>query len=133
MLKQIYIASDDVLPLPVVLEGVNFVGQGYPTWIKNELQRSVPSGARNDKKDGGWRYHALQEPYRILLPPYEPVILVKDTRRGYLLPFLTYAFDHPFNETALISSTEIMSRGIYLIFYDRLRSYRRHLKLCGID
>ncbi|XP_067215808.1 uncharacterized protein [Linepithema humile] len=106
VLKKIYIATDDTLLLPVVLEGINFVGQGYPIWIKNDPH--LVSLKEKDKDDNvGWRYHVSQEPYRILLPPYEPVILIEDTRKEEFFSILTYAFDRPFNETVLISLPEI--------------------------
>ncbi|XP_071558787.1 uncharacterized protein [Temnothorax nylanderi] len=99
---KIYIATDDTLPLPVMLEDINFLGQGYPIWIKNDPYRSLEV-----KDENGWRYQAPQEPYKILLPPYEPVILVEDARRRrQFLPFFNDALDHLFNEAALISLTE---------------------------
>ncbi|XP_077255947.1 uncharacterized protein LOC143893934 isoform X2 [Temnothorax americanus] len=99
---KIYIATDDTLPLPVMLEHINFLGQGYPIWIKNDPYRSLEV-----KDENGWRYQAPQEPYKILLPPYEPVILVEDAkRRRQFLPFFNDALDHLFNEAALISLTE---------------------------
>ncbi|KMQ95412.1 glucose dehydrogenase, partial [Lasius niger] len=103
MPKKVYIASNDALPFSV-LEGINFVGQNYPIWTKNDPYRAVSLEIKNENGDG-WRYHAPQEPYRIFLPPYEPVILVEDTRgRGQLFPFFTYAFDRPFNEAAAFIS-----------------------------
>lgn len=113
--KQIYIASKDALPLPMVLEGINFIGQNYPIWIKDDPYRTVLLEIKDENGDG-WGYHAPQEPYRILLPPYEPVILIEDTReRGQFFPFFTYPFEHPFNEAAaLISLPEITSIGIHI-------------------
>lgn len=101
-----------MLSLPVVLEGINLVGQGYPISIENQLHRTTPLKAE-EEDESEWSYHASWEPYRILLPPYEPVILVEDTRRGQLPPFLTYSLRHPYNEAALLSLQEIPSRGIY--------------------
>ncbi|XP_011700380.1 PREDICTED: uncharacterized protein LOC105457425 [Wasmannia auropunctata] len=105
--RKIYIAADDdALPLPIMLEDINFFEQGYPIWIKNDPYRSWEV-----KDEDGWRYREPQEPYKILLPPYEPVILVKDTRkRGQFLPFFTDAFfTDLFNEAALIPLPEITS------------------------
>lgn len=99
-----------MLSLPVVLEGINLVGQGYPIWGESELHRTAALAAENEDENG-WRYYAPREPYRILLPPYEPVVLVEDTRRGQLPPFFTYALGHPINEAALLSLQEIPSRG----------------------
>lgn len=113
--KKIYIASKDALPLPMVLEGINFIGQDYPTiWIKNDSYHTVLLEIKNENGDA-WGYHA-PEPYKILLPPYEPVILIEDTReRGQFFPFFTYPFDDPFNEAAvLISLPEITSIGIHI-------------------
>ncbi|XP_011867254.1 PREDICTED: uncharacterized protein LOC105561673 isoform X2 [Vollenhovia emeryi] len=106
--RKIYIAADDTLSLPTMLEDINFLGQGYPIWIKNDPYRSL------EAKDGnGWRYHAPQEPHKILLPPYEPAILVEGVgRRGQFLPFFTDAFDHLFNEAALISSPDVTPADI---------------------
>ncbi|XP_020289287.1 uncharacterized protein LOC109857418 [Pseudomyrmex gracilis] len=93
VLKKIYIATDDdALPLSVVLKKINFVDQSYPIW--NEPYRFDVK----DENDDNWKY-AVQKPYRILLPPYEPVILVEDvTRRGQFFPFLPYTFDYYFDE-----------------------------------
>lgn len=103
---KIYIATDDALPLPMMLEDINFFGQGYPIWIKNDPYQV--------KDETGRRYHAPQELYKILLPPYEPVILVDNTRRGQFLPFFTDAFDHLFDEV-LMSLPEVTPTGIYVI------------------
>ena len=85
--KKIYITTNE-FPLPMMLEDINFFDQGYPIWIKNNPYRSWKV-----KDEEGWRYHAPQEPYKILLPPYEPVILVEDLgKRGQFLPFFTDAF-----------------------------------------
>lgn len=113
MPKKVYIASNDALPFPV-LEGINFVGQNYPIWTKNDPYRAISLEIKNENGDG-WRYHAPQEPYRIFLPPYEPVILVEDTRgRGQLFPFFTYAFDRPSNEAAaFVSLPETTPTGIH--------------------
>lgn len=90
-----------------MLEDINFIGQGYPIWIKNDPYRSLEA-----KDEDGWGYHAPQEPYKILLPPYEPVILVEDTkRREQFLTFFTDEFDRLFNEATLISLPEITSAG----------------------
>lgn len=100
--RKIYIETDDVLPLPIMLEDINFPGQGYPIWIKNGPYHSLEV-----KDENAW-YHAPQEPYKILLPPYEPVILVEGSRRQeQFLPFFTDAFDHLFNEAGLKSLPEI--------------------------
>jgi hypothetical protein len=105
VLKKFYIRRDDALP--VLLEGINLVGQGYPIWIKDAP--SYPPA----KNGNGAGYHAPQEPYRILLPPYEPVFLVEDTRnRGQIFPFFTYTFDYPFDEEAFISLPEVTTEGI---------------------
>ncbi|XP_025159763.1 uncharacterized protein LOC105183478 [Harpegnathos saltator] len=110
MPKKIYIATDNaMLPLPVVLEGINLFGQGYPIWIENESHRSMLLGAE-DEDENRWRYHAPGEPYRILLPPYEPVILVESAKQGQLSSFVTYALGYPFNEATLLSLQEIPSR-----------------------
>jgi len=96
-MEKINIATVDTLFLPVVVES-------YPIWIKNEPHRSVSLEDEDD--DAGRReYHVSQEPYRILLPPYEPAILVEDTRRQFF-PFLAYMLDHPFNEP-LISLSKV--------------------------
>lgn len=104
MPKKIYVASNDALSLPMVFENINFVGQNYSIWIKND----PISSEIEDEDDDTWE---LQEPYRILLPPYAPV-----TRgRGQLFPFFTNAFDHSFNEaTALIFLPEITFIGIHV-------------------
>ncbi|XP_019884178.1 uncharacterized protein LOC105254826 [Camponotus floridanus] len=104
--KEIYIASKDALSFPMVLEGINFIRQNYPIWIKNSY-RTVLLEIKDDENGDAWGYHAPQEPYKILLPPYEPVILIEDTReRGQFFPFFTY----PFNKAAvLISLPEITS------------------------
>lgn len=105
--RKIYIATDDALPLHMMLEDINFFGQGYPNWTKNDPYLSEV------KNENGWKY---QEPYKILLPPYEPVILVeKNIRRleQLPLPFFADAFNHLFNE-ALISLSEITSTGTYI-------------------
>lgn len=109
--KEIYIASKDALSLPMVLEGINFIRQNYPIWIKNDSYRTVLLEIKDENGDA-WGYHTPQEPYKILLPPYEPVILIEDTReRGQFFPFFTY----PFNEAAaLISLPEITSIGIHV-------------------
>ncbi|XP_025073368.1 uncharacterized protein LOC112552408 [Pogonomyrmex barbatus] len=98
--RKIYITTDDALPLPVVLEDINFIRQGYPIWINNDPYRSFEM---KDEDDGIWRHRMPQEPYKILLPPYEPVILVEDMRRREFLPL-----DHFFNETASVFSPEII-------------------------
>jgi len=107
--RKIYIATDD-MPFPMMLEDINFFKQGYPIWVRNN-----PYHLWDMKDEDGWRYHAPQEPYKILLPPYEPVILVENTRsRGQFLPFFTDAFfTNLFNEAAVISLSEITPAGIY--------------------
>jgi len=93
----------------VLLEGINLVGQGYPIWIKNAPSYPLAKNGNGN----GVGYHAPQEPYRILLPPYEPVFLVEDTRnRGQIFPFFTYTFDYPSDEEAFVSSSEITAEGI---------------------
>lgn len=92
-----------------MLEDINFFGQGYPIWIKNDPYHSLQA------KDEKWRYYAPQEPYKILLPPYEPVILVEDARREQFLPFLTDEFDRLLNEAVLISLPEVTPTGTYVI------------------
>lgn len=117
VLKKNYIATDDdALPLSMVLEGINLVGQGYPVWMRSEPYQSVPLEVR-DEDGNDWRY-SVQEPYRILLPPYEPVIYVEDVRkRGQFLPFLAYTFDYPFDETVLIPEvTEGIQRLSLILF-----------------
>lgn len=109
--RKIYITTNDEFPLPMMLEDINFFDQGYPIWIKNDPYRSW------EVKDvEGWRYHAPQEPYKILLPPYEPVILVEDMgKRGQFLPFFTDAFfTDLFSEAASIPLPEITPAGIYV-------------------
>lgn len=98
MLEKIYKTTNDTLLLPV--EDINFLEQGYPIWIKNELHHLVSLEEKDKDDNTRWKY-MLQEPYRILLPPYEPVILVENTREQFF-PLLTYVFDHPSNEAALI-------------------------------
>lgn len=111
--KKFYIANDDALPLPVLLEGIDFVGQGYPIWIRNALPYSSVRLEGKSENGSDWGYHASQEPYRILLPPYEPVFLVEDARRrGQFFPFLTYAFDYPFDEAIFMSLPEMTAGGI---------------------
>lgn len=108
--RKIYITTDDVLPLPTRLEDINFFGQGYPIWIKNPYYLL-------QVKDEKSRYYAPQEPYKILLPPYEPVILVEDTRRQEQFPpFLTDDFDRLFDEAALIPLPEVTPIGTYVKF-----------------
>jgi len=106
--KKIYITTNE-FPFPMMLEDINFFDQGYPIWIKNNPYRSW-------KDEEGWRYHAPQEPYKILLPPYEPVILVEDIgKRGQFLPFFTDAFFTDFfSEVASIPLPEITLAGIYV-------------------
>lgn len=92
----------------MVLEGINFVGQNYPVW-NEPYQLEV-----RDEDDGNWRY-SVQKPYRILLPPYEPVILVEDVRRrGQFFPFLAYPFDYPFDEATFVPMPKV-TEGIYLV------------------
>lgn len=110
MLKKIYVTANDIV-LPVALEDINLAWQGYPIWIENKPYRPPP--LRTEEEDeSGWRYHAPQELYRILLSPYEPV-LIEDTRQRQLHPFSTYALGHPFNEAALLSLQGIPFQGIY--------------------
>ncbi|XP_018044473.1 PREDICTED: glucose dehydrogenase [FAD, quinone]-like [Atta colombica] len=106
--KKIYITTNE-FPLPMMLEDINFFDQGYPIWIKNNPYRSWKV-----KDEEGWRYHAPQEPYKILLPPYEPVILVEDIgKRGQFLPFFTDAFFTDFfSEAASIPLPEITPADI---------------------
>ncbi|XP_011057335.1 PREDICTED: uncharacterized protein LOC105147780 [Acromyrmex echinatior] len=101
--RKIYITTNDEFPLPMMLEDINFFNQGYPIWIKNDPYRSWKV-----KDEEGWR-HAPQKPYKILLPPYEPVILVEDMgKRGQFLPFFTDAFfTDLFSEVVSISLPEI--------------------------
>lgn len=105
MPRDIYVATDEVLPFPVLLGGIGLVGQGYPIWIRD----GYSIGDAKDENDDGLVYYAPREPYRILLPPYEPVILVEDARQ--LPPFFTYAFDQPLNEAVLIPLSEITLKG----------------------
>ncbi|XP_018396668.1 PREDICTED: glucose dehydrogenase [FAD, quinone]-like [Cyphomyrmex costatus] len=107
--RKIYITTNDEFPLPMILKDINFFDQGYPIWIKNDPYRSWEA-----KDEDGWRYHAPQEPYKILLPPYEPVILVEDMgKRGQFLPFFTDAFfTDLFNEAASIPLPEITPADI---------------------
>lgn len=110
--EKFYIPSEDELLIPVVLGDMNF-GKSYPIWIRNASQYpSISLEARNEN-GAEWRYHAPQELYRILLPPYEPVFLIEDTkRRGQFFPLFIYAFDYPFDEAAFISLPEITAGGI---------------------
>lgn len=118
MPRKIYIASNNALPFSVVLEGINFVGQNYPIWIKND-PHPTESLEIKDENDG-WEYHS-QEPYKILLPPYEPVILVEDIRRRGLFPFFTYAFNRQaFNEATAFISLPKMT-GIHVVARTRKR------------
>jgi len=103
--RNIYITTNE-FPLPMMLEDINFFDQGYPIWIKNDPYRSWEV---TDEK--GWRYLAPQEPYKILLPPYEPVILVEDMgKREQFLPFFTDLF----SEATSMSLPEITPAGIYV-------------------
>ncbi|XP_039315652.1 uncharacterized protein LOC120360071 [Solenopsis invicta] len=107
MPRKIYITTDDALPPPIMLEDINFFEQGYPIWIKNDPYRTLEM-----KDKDGWIYHAPQEPYKILLPPYEPVILVEDARKQFL-PFFTGAFfTDLFNGDTLLPLPEITSADI---------------------
>lgn len=107
MPRKIYITTDDALPPPIMLEDINFFEQGYPIWIKNDPYHTLEM-----KDKDGWIYHAPQEPYKILLPPYEPVILVEDARKQFL-PFFTGAFfTDLFNGDTLLPLPEITSAGI---------------------
>lgn len=105
--RKIYITTDDTWPLPMMLEDINFFEQGYPIWIRNDPYHSL------QVKDEKWRYYAPQEPYKILLPPYEPAILVEDTRRQE--DFLTDEFNRLFDEAALISLSEVTPTGTYVV------------------
>ncbi|XP_070155151.1 uncharacterized protein [Polyergus mexicanus] len=103
--KKIYVASNDALPIPIVFEGINFVGQNYSIWIKDD----PISSEIEDEDDDAWE---PQGPYRILLPPYAPVT----RERGQLFPFFSNAFDRSFNEaTALIFLPEITFIGIHAL------------------
>ncbi|KAG5330501.1 DHGL dehydrogenase, partial [Acromyrmex heyeri] len=106
--RKIYITTNDEFSLPMMLEDINFFDQGYPIWIKNDPYRSWKV-----KDEEGWR-HAPQKPYKILLPPYEPVILVEDMgKRGQFLPFFTDAFfTDLFSEAVSISLPEITPADI---------------------
>ncbi|XP_070522378.1 uncharacterized protein [Cardiocondyla obscurior] len=101
--RKTYTATDNVLSLPTMLEKINFFRQSYPISIKNDSYH-----ASEMKDENGWRYYAPQEPYKILLPPYEPVILVESMkRREKFLPFFTGAFSHLFDKA--VSSPKMMT------------------------
>lgn len=104
-MPKIYIASNNTLPLPMVFEDIKFVGN-YPIWIKND---PYPISSEIDDEDNdAWE---PQEPHRILLPPYVPVVI----GRGQLLPVFINTIDRPFNEaTALISLPELTFIGIHV-------------------
>lgn len=104
-LRKIYVAAiDDTLPFPILLKVINIAGQDYPIWITNDLRRttSLESKGLNNEK---WRFTELQEPYRILLPPYEPAVLIEGQRYSPLFP---HTFDRT-SEEVLIPSP---SKGI---------------------
>ncbi|XP_050459547.1 uncharacterized protein LOC126855727 [Cataglyphis hispanica] len=97
-MPKIYIASNNTLPLPMVFEDIKFLGN-YPIWIKNDPYPISPD--IDDEDNDAWE---PQEPHRILLPPYVPVVI----GRGQFLPVFINTFDRPFNEaTALISLPEL--------------------------
>ncbi|KAL6428181.1 hypothetical protein ACFW04_008496 [Cataglyphis niger] len=97
-MPKIYIASNNTLPLPMVFEDIKFIGN-YPIWIKNDPYPISPE--IDDEDNDAWE---PQEPHRILLPPYMPVVI----GRGQFLPVFINTIDRPFNEaTALISLPEL--------------------------
>ncbi|XP_072754120.1 uncharacterized protein [Anoplolepis gracilipes] len=98
-MPKIFIAGNYTIPLLMMLKGINLIGQNnYPIWINKDRTTSLEI---KDENVDAWGYLPPQEPHRILLPPYEPVILVENMKeREQFFPFFTYAFDRPFNEAA---------------------------------
>ncbi|XP_028047273.2 uncharacterized protein LOC105831204, partial [Monomorium pharaonis] len=129
--REIYIATD-ALPLP--MRDVNFL-QGYPIWIRNDPYHTLKA-----KDEDGWSYHAPQEPYRILLPPYEPVIVVEDARRKFL-PFFTDAFfTDLFNKATLMPLPEVAAADTgesktdtSTIVDDKIANYTNNSKIIGTE